>query len=925
MGRRTKGQDRDKYYRLAKDQGYRARSAFKLIEINRRHDFLSKAKVCIDLCAAPGGWCQVAQKTMPAGSIVLGVDIQPIRPIRGVKTLVGDITTDSCAAAIRRELQGWKADAVLCDGAPNIGTSFGKDAYVQNEIALAALKVATQHLTPGGTFVTKVYRSSDYNAFVWAVKHFFESQHTVKPASSRQQSAEIFIVGEGYLAPERIDPRMLDPRHVYVEDGGDSATKKGITIFHKKFDQHNKRQRQGYDDDLGMTLQRKGSASAFIDSEDPIRLLTDLHVIEFSTPECEEHAKHPATTEEVRLACGDLRVLSKTDFKALLKWRLKVRETRAAKRAEEMGPDEEENGEEEASKEEVDSEEEIQAEIRDLRVKHLAERKRLRKKEREKAGKLQKRAAMGMMGGSMETQEDMDLFSLSTIRGTSGDLNAIAEVDLNQPEESEEEEEVGESGGEGEEDGSDVDYSEILEGDLNAAYERYLAGGKNEGARAGTRHAKRSKVSRDAEAAAVVMEDAVLYDGDRQRYLEMLAAGGSSDDSSDDDSDSSDDEGDVDSASGGANRGRKKPKSLPGAGLLTDLDDGSREGPDAVSRRWFSNDIFAGVEDGADEEEEADDVPGAAAAAADDVISSMPKTDKELRKDRRRRGIERRERKEMRHKEPELEIVSAKQMKTHHPSSGRVEGDKHLKMIKAGMGKAAGLAGPEDHTAVVEIVSSAAATAAAVRGLPLPVHDDRAYDSEEELYDDEDKARHLALGAMMLKRHRKKELIDAAYNRYSWNDPKGLPEWFLDDENKHFRPQVPIAPELLAKMRERFVSLSTKPIKKVAEARARKRKRVALKLKAATKQAESLASNPDMSEREKLRIVKNALRKGGGAEKPTKAYVVAKKFQGGKPTKSGVAKGSKVKFVDSRMRSDTRGMKRAEKKKGKRSKGGKRR
>ncbi|KAI9021197.1 FtsJ-like methyltransferase-domain-containing protein [Hyaloraphidium curvatum] len=219
MGRASKDK-RDRWYRLAKEEGWRARSAFKLMQLDDEFSLLDGCCRVVDLCAAPGSWSQVLSRRLP-GATIIAVDLQPMAPIPGVVQLQGDITKRETAERIISHFSGDRADLVVCDGAPDVTGLHDMDEFLQAHLLLAAFNIASHVLRPGGAFVAKIFRGRDVSLLCSQMRVFFPDVVLSKPRSSRNSSIEAFIVCRGYAPPEGYVPTMenplLDPRF-RVED-----------------------------------------------------------------------------------------------------------------------------------------------------------------------------------------------------------------------------------------------------------------------------------------------------------------------------------------------------------------------------------------------------------------------------------------------------------------------------------------------------------------------------------------------------------------------------------------------------------------------------------------------------------------------------------------------------------------------------------
>ena len=410
----------DKYYYLAKERGYRSRAAFKLLQLDKKYEFLAKAsRGVLDLCAAPGSWMQVARQYMPKGAPCVGIDLANIRPIPKCVALQEDITTAKCRAALKRELRDQKVDVVLHDGAPNVGTAWLQDAYGQNELTLHSLKLGTEFLAPGGTFVTKAFRSQDYNALLFVFNQLFKRVEATKPQASRNESAEIFVVCLGFTNA-KIDPKFLDPKHVFRELEDTDAPKTNVLQAKKGA----KVRPEGYDTSSQL-LVRTLPVVDFVTGSAPVRALGEYNALTWDdeAEQCQLWKEMKQTTPALMEACADLKLLGKREFRMLLTWRLKAAEAwEKAEKARRAATGEDDDGEEEeASGEESDGEEKKDAEIGELEKMAEQRKKATKRKEAEKRRKMKERLSLKMEhpGDRLDVAEDFELFSLSKIRSAS--------------------------------------------------------------------------------------------------------------------------------------------------------------------------------------------------------------------------------------------------------------------------------------------------------------------------------------------------------------------------------------------------------------------------------------------------------------------------------------------------------------------------
>ncbi|TIB79037.1 hypothetical protein E3Q23_00550 [Wallemia mellicola] len=836
----------DKYYRMAKDRGYRSRAFFKLAELNKRFNFIEKSRIAVDLGAAPGSWLQNLSSSMPHGSLIIGVDLVPIAPIPRVTTFVADLTTQHCKQLITNEMKGNLADLVVHDGAPNVGSAWLQDAFAQNELVLASLKIAAEILEKGGTFVTKVFRSKDYNNLMWVFNQLFRNVSATKPNSSRLVSAELFVVCQDFIAPQKLDPRFLDPKYVF-KDIAALATDTGKGSVHANahanvfMPEQKRRKREGYEEG-NYTQYKAVSAMEFIEGTDPVTLLGTHNAITFKTKEDKKLLKNEDTTKDILANCEDLKVLGKKEFKQLMKWRIIIREEMGLEvRKKDKKEDIDESNIEELP---VNPDEQIAEDIERIENEDSARAKKERRRKNEKRTKEVQRMQLKMgapidIGLEQDQHLDDDVYipdqkskgDIFDLKHTQKHLKGrnIDEIEEDEGS-SEEEPEVAkfEDAYEDEEDKLDR-----LEAQMDGMYETYQEKLGEKDRKHQIKEARRKDKNREAwggiprrgdddeeseESAGEEEEEEEESEGEygyeaKEKHRMQL------------DQDSSDEE-----EVGTSKKPAKKSK----------VDRKTQD--EAAANVWFGNPLFKDV-DGIAEESDEEEEEEASVMEEDEDEEEPAEEDEES---------------------DGFEVV------------------------------------PQEDDGEMWDVDDEDQDAARQKRI-----EDTGLITEEAM----SLAYRLKNGMTT-----KSKLLDEGFNKHATNDRENLPEWFTNDERKNYKVHIPITKEAVEALKARQRAIDARPIKKLAEAKAKKKYKAVKAAEKAQAKSETIMENQELTEKEKAMGVQKMINKtkaNANKKREVKLVVARGSAKGVKGRPKGVS--GRYRMVDRRFKTDIRGMRNAKK------------
>ena len=190
----------DHFVQQAKQQGYRARSSYKLLEIDAKDKLLKPGMRVVDLGSAPGGWSQVAAQKIGASGHVFALDLLEMVGLPNVTFIQGDFTEDAVLAELKAKLGGQNVDLVISDIAPNISGIPLADQAKSYYLAELALDFAVNHLKPGGCFLVKVFQGGDFDGYLKSLRSHFRQVLIRKPEASRMQSKEVYLLGKDLQA-----------------------------------------------------------------------------------------------------------------------------------------------------------------------------------------------------------------------------------------------------------------------------------------------------------------------------------------------------------------------------------------------------------------------------------------------------------------------------------------------------------------------------------------------------------------------------------------------------------------------------------------------------------------------------------------------------------------------------------------------------